>query len=216
MGLVDLLLPASCAGCGRYGAVLCSVCRDGFIPASVARDRFFAPDPGVVVGDACSVALAAFRHDGITRRSLTRLKYGGAGRLAGPLAEAALPTLRILVRISGPVALVPVPVHPARERERGYNQAALLARGLGSRLHLPVREVLARRRETTKQHRLNRAARLRNLRGAFSLADGVTVPLRVIIVDDILTTSATLEACASTLTDAGASAVYGFAVAREV
>ena len=118
--------------------------------------------------------------------------------------------------MSGRLPIVPVPVHPDRRRERGYNQAALLAGWLGRSAGLPVTEALVRGRATTRQHRLDRAGRLRNLRDAFRLAEGARPPPSVIVVDDILTTSATLEACAGVLRDAGCRAVYGFAVAREV
>ncbi len=77
-----------------------------------------------------------------------------------------------------------------------------------------MRPSLERTRQTTKQHRLNRSARLHNLRGAFEAVG--SVPTVVILVDDIITTTATLEACASVLCEAGAHDVYGFAVAREV
>jgi ComF family protein len=111
---------------------------------------------------------------------------------------------------------VPVPVHAERLRQRGYNQAALLAQELGTRFGIPVAELLARRRATTKQHRLDRAARLRNLWDAFALMPGRAMPARVILVDDILTTSATLEACAAVLRSGGCREVFGFALAREV
>ncbi|HEX7067702.1 MAG TPA: ComF family protein, partial [Candidatus Limnocylindria bacterium] len=139
------------------------------------------------------------------------LKYSGASRLAPMLARPAAPSLRTLVSISGPAALVPVPVHAERRRERGYNQAELIARALG-----PSHLILERVRPTTKQHRLDRAARLANLRGAFRVASGVSVPPVAVLVDDIITTTATLEACASVLRETGVEAVYGFAVAREV
>lgn len=170
----------------------------------------------MVVGDALILALAAFEHAGVGRRALQRLKYGGAGRLAAPLAQAAIPSLHQLLAISGRAPLVPVPVHPARLRQRGYNQAALLATLLGQEAKLPVADLLVRRRATTRQHGLNRAARLHNLRGAFQVPDGITAPATAIVVDDILTTSATLEACALALRSAGASQVFGFAIAREV
>jgi predicted amidophosphoribosyltransferase len=107
-------------------------------------------------------------------------------------------------------------VHAARERQRGYNQAALLARALGAGAGLPVLDVLERRRSTIRQHGLGKAARLHNLRGAFTLRSGSRAPPQAILVDDILTTSATLEACAQVLRAAGAGVVYGFAIAREV
>ena len=81
---------------------------------------------------------------------------------------------------------------------------------------MPTAELLVRRRATTRQHRLDRAARLRNLRDAFGVRPDARAPPAVILVDDILTTSATLEACAAVLRDAGAAQVFGFAVAREV
>ena len=113
--------------------------------------------------------------------------------------------------------LVPVPVHRERLRERGYNQAELIARAMGSAVGLPVIDRLERVRPTTKQHRLDRAARLANLRAAFSVrAAATSMPAAVIVVDDIVTTTATLEACASVLRSAGVREVYGFAVAREI
>jgi len=216
MALIDVLLPPSCAGCGRYGSPLCDACRASFRPASPAADRFWVGDAGVVVGDTLTLAIAAFRYEGPLRRALQRLKYGGAGRLASPLATAALPAFDDLTEVCGPLPLVPVPVHPIRLRERGYNQAALLARRLAVHRTVPVRELLIRARATTKQHRLDRAARLRNLRGAFLMRNAARPPPRVILVDDILTTSATLEACAAALMAAGCDHVYGFTLAREV
>ena len=215
MRLLDLLLPPACAGCGRSGALFCSDCLSRLRPPFDVRDRFVAPDAGIVVGDALLLAVAAFAYEGPMRRALWALKYSGASRLAPPLADAALPTLRSLLLVAGPGAvLVPVPVHAERRAVRGYNQAELLGRGLSRRSGLPLSAVLERTRPTTKQHRLNRVARLNNLRGAFAVVS--RPPATVILVDDIITTTATLEACASVLRDAGCQAVYGLAVAREV
>ena len=211
-----MLLPAACAGCGRYGATLCRACVGALRPTAATTDRFLAADPGVVVGDALDLALAAFAYEGALRKALAGLKYGSAARVAGPLSERAAARLAELAAIAGPARLVPVPIHPQRLRERGYNQAALLAAGLGRVARLPAAELLIRRRATTRQHRLDRAARLRNLRDAFALRSDARAPPVVILVDDILTTSATLEACAAVLREAGAEHVYGFAVAREV
>jgi ComF family protein len=214
MRLLDLLLPPACAGCGDPGALFCSACRQQLRPPSNGRDRFMAPDAGVVVGENLSVALAAFAYEGPMRRALAALKYTGASRLAPMLSDLASPTLDRILAIGGPATLVPVPVHRDRLAERGYNQAALLADALGRARRLGVRPALERVRPTTKQHRLNRAARLANLRGAFAAAG--RVPLVVILVDDIITTTATLEACSTVLRGAGADAVYGIGIAREV
>lgn len=216
LALLDLLMPPACAACGRSGALLCPECLNAFRPPSRAADRFLAPDAGVVLGDSLSLGVTAFAYEGPMRRSLAALKYAGASRMAPILARAADPALRGLLDLSGPSMLVPVPLHPERRRARGYNQAELLCRSLAERTGLPTGNVLRRARPTTRQHRLNRVARLHNLREAFVVHPPFSLPDSVILVDDIVTTAATLEACASVLRDAGCATVYGFAVAREV
>ncbi len=161
-----------------------------------------------------AVALVAFAYDGPIRRALAALKYTGASRLAPILAELTLPTLDRLLTVADRPVLVPIPVHPERLVDRGYNQAALLAEGLARPRRLLVAPALERVRPTTKQHRLNRVARLANLRGAFAVTG--RAPAMVILVDDIITTTATLEACAGVLREAGCQAIYGIGVAREV
>ena len=216
MALLDLLLPPACAGCGRAGDLVCKTCLRRLRAPAAPADRFYAPDAGMVIGDALALAVAAFAYEPTLRRILQRLKYMGGSRLAKPLADAATPALRTLLALSGPATLVPVPVHVERQRERGYNQAELLARELARGTSSSVATLLARTMATTKQHRLDRAGRLRNLRGAFAVNAAARPPPSVIVVDDILTTSATLETCASVLQGAGVMHVYGFAIGREV
>jgi len=214
MQLLDVLLPPSCVSCRRRGSLLCAACLRAVRPAGSQADRFVLPDAGTVVGDALHLAVAGCAHDGPTRSALAALKYTGARRLVPILADMTRPALERVLTISGPAHLVPVPVHAERRAARGYNQAELLAVELGGRCALPVAKSLERSHATVKQHRLNRGARLANLRGAF-VATG-RVPRVAIVVDDIITTSATLEACAATLVAAGCEEVYGVAVAREV
>ena len=216
MDLLGALLPAACVGCGRYGALLCGTCLGSLRPPGNASDRFLAPDPGVVVGEALEAAVAAFAYEGPLRRALAGLKYGGAARVAGALADRARGRMTTLQAMAGDAVLVPVPVHADRLRERGYNQSGLLASALGRRSRLPLADLLVRERATAQQHRLDRAARLRNLRDAFATRPGSRPPPVAILIDDILTTSATLEACAAVLRAAGSSRVLGFAIAREV
>lgn len=215
MRLLDLLLPPACSGCGRSaGTLLCGSCRARLRAPSDALDRFVVADAGAVVGERLRLAMAAYAYEGPMRRALAALKYSGAAQVAPVLAGLAAPTLDRLRAISGDAILVPVPVHAERLAARGYDQAVLLADGLRRRSGLRVVPALVRVRATTKQHRLDRAARLRNLRGAFAI-NGRAPPV-AILVDDIITTTATLEACAGVLHDAGCKAVYALAIAREV
>lgn len=216
MALLDIVLPPACAGCGRFGVLLCARCLADFRAPADPSDRFVVADGRVVVGEQVIAALTAFAYDGAVRRVLQRVKYAGTARVAEALARASLPALRALLAVSGSATLVPVPLHPARLRERGFNQAALLSGALADGAAVPTANLLVRHRATAKQHGLDRTARIRNLAGAFGVVDERTPPPTVVIVDDILTTSATMESCAIVLRAAGCQRVYGFALAREV
>lgn len=216
MALLDIVLPPACAGCGDFGVLLCARCLADFRAPADPSGRFVVADGGIVVGEHVIAAMTAFAYDGAIRRVLQRVKYAGTARVAEALARASLPALRVLLTVSGPATLVPVPLHPARLRERGFNQAALLSGALADGAAVPTANLLVRHRATAKQHGLDRTARIRNLAGAFGVADERTRPPTVVIVDDILTTSATMESCAIILRAAGCQCVYGFALAREV
>lgn len=154
---------------------------------------------------------AAFLYRHPLDRLLPRLKFHGgldsARLLAGLFADAARQWPR-------PDALVAVPLHIARLRQRGYDQALELARPLAGRLGLPLRtDLLRRARPTTAQSRLDAAARRRNLRGAFVAADR-RMPAHVALIDDVMTTGATLHAAAMALRHAGVARVDAWVVAR--
>jgi ComF family protein len=212
--LLDLALPARCPGCGREGDPICRGCRPSLevrlerpagapiglpaqLPAPLVQLEWAAPFAGTV---------------------LHALKYSGEHRLAEPLGEAA--ARRWWRAGAGGDLVVPVPVHAERARERGYDQAALLAEVIGDRLGLPTATILDRHRRTVAQFDLDRAHRGANVSGAFRLRSGRTTAASVhgrwiIVVDDVTTTGATLAACAETLMVAGALAVSGLTVARE-
>jgi ComF family protein len=215
--LLDLALPARCPGCGREGDPICRACRPSLevrlerpagapiglpaqLPAPLVQLEWAAPFAGTV------------------RAALHALKYSGERRLAGPLGEAA--AQRWWRAGAGGDLVVPVPVHAERARERGYDQAALLAEVVGDHLGLPTATILERHRPTVAQFDLDRVHRGTNVSGAFRLRSGRTTEASmhgrwVIVVDDVTTTGATLAACAETLMAAGALAVSGLTVARE-
>jgi competence protein ComFC len=108
-----------------------------------------------------------------------------------------------------------VPLHPARQRERGFNQAAVLAEMLSAHMSIQMRPVLERIRFTTTQTAFDRAERMENLRDAFRLRkNGDVRELRVLLIDDVLTTGSTLSECARILKHAGARSVYAATAAR--
>jgi ComF family protein len=214
--LLDLALPASCAGCGREGDVLCGEC----LPALRARATMPAGTPIGLPSETPEPLLqlewcAPF--SGPVRRLLHGLKYAGELRAVEPLAMAIAERWRRAG--AGGDTMVHVPVHRERRRERGYDQAERIAQAAARLLGLPHLAALERERATTAQYRLDRARRAANVDGAFRLADGIA-PRAVaghwfVLVDDVVTTGATLAACARVLLDAGAMGVSAVTVARE-
>jgi ComF family protein len=158
-----------------------------------------------------SAARAIGAYDGTLRDIIHALKYDRRRSLAAPLA-ARLRIHGAGVLVGADIA-VPVPLHRSRRRRRGFNPAADLARHLG----LPFADVLRRTRPTPSQTDLPAARRYANVRGAFALRRRHDVAGRcVVLVDDVSTTGATLEACARVLVDAGAREVRALTVARAV
>jgi ComF family protein len=213
--VLDLLLPPSCPGCGVEGAALCPGCRRHLArrlnePAGAPIGLAVAHPAGLAQLEWCCA------YSGPARACLHALKYDGEKRLVMPLAELMAARWQ-RVGIGGDV-LVPVPVHAARRRQRGFDQAELLARGVGRVLGLPVALALSRATQTRAQHSLDRRARAANVGQAFMVTAAGETDLSgrwAVLVDDVVTTGATLSGCAAALYAAGAAAVSGLALARE-
>jgi competence protein ComFC len=161
-------------------------------------------------------AVAAFRSRGVVRQIMHGFKYGQQIHLRHPIADWLAETLRD-PRLDGRRfdLVVPVPLHPTRKRERGFNQAELLAELLCARSGLVLRPVLDRIRYTTTQTAFDRAERMENLHNAFRLRKKADVRgLRVLLIDDVLTTGSTLSECARVLRAGGAHSVHAATAAR--
>jgi ComF family protein len=228
---IDLLYPAGCPNCGvdvgRVGefCAKCDQALESLIPpyCEICSLPFEGHFVGPFQCPNCQgrslhfgAATASMRSKGIVRELIHRFKYRGEMQLLDtfiPWMRTALLDPR-LPDFDLPL-LVPVPLHPARRRERGFNQAELLARSLGKAENWPVEEVIRRIRYTTTQTALDRSERSRNLDGAFVLRPKADVEGRdIILVDDVLTTCSTVDECARVLLGAGAKSVWAIAVAR--
>lgn len=157
-----------------------------------------------------------FRFEGAVRAAIISFKYRGVRALAPHLA--ALLDAYLAGNALPAEVLVPVPLHERRLRERGYNQSALLARELGRLAHLPVAgDALVRRHHSGQQARArDLAERYRNVAGAFVGSGAGVVGRKVLLIDDVSTSGATLDACAAALKAAGAEGVWGLVLALEM
>lgn len=209
-GLLDIVYPPRCLGCGQRAESpqlpLCPSCLESMerAPAMAVAARLDRLSVGRGALDGAR-ALWVFDKSGVLQDLQHALKYGDRprygvplGRLMGDAYAADRPS---------PSGVVPIPLHPTRRLERGYNQAAMLGRGVADALDVPLRaEVLARPHPTRSQTHLSRRERWKNVRNAFTAMPDAA-DAHWLLVDDVLTTGSTAVAAALTLRDAGASAV---------
>ncbi len=241
--LLDLVFPPFCPVCQRRLGEgrrdpLCGVCWESLDRIAPPYCRVcglpFVRLPALEVaptlgaGHLCGLcrrrpppfayARAAVRYGEVAREAVHALKFGGRRALAAPLGDLVAEIAADALPAGAPDLLAPVPLHPRRERERGFNQAFLLARRVGDAWRVPVcADVLTRTLATRPQTELTAKARRGNVRGAFALRRPELVAGRhVVLVDDIFTTGSTVTACARCLREGGASAVGVLTVARAI
>jgi len=229
--LVELFYPSNCVGCGLAQApeiFLCDECR-----ASTPRisppfcQRCSRPFEGAIAGPfscpncedtalAFDCAVSIYQAKGVLRDLIHRFKYGGQYYLRRLLTDILLEAMKDERITAVPVdALVPVPLHPSRRRERGFNQAEALAQMLARKTGIPVQDCLQRSSYTRTQTQFDRSERRRNLRNAFKLRKNNAVAGKnLVLLDDVLTTGSTLHECAVVLHQAGAESVRAITVAR--
>lgn len=233
---LDALFPPHCAGCAGW-------CRDPFCERCTPLLRpIFAPlcnicgapfDPlahSTAICASCRAAAPSFRaarsvwhFEGPLRAAIHRFKYSQKSALAARLAPHLAQKLEedAVLRGFAPQFLVPVPLHRTRLKKRGFNQSFLLATELGRLIDVETREILCRTRDTAPQVELGREDRAKNVRGAFALdassrrLDGNWKGARILLIDDVFTTGATLGEAAKTLKKAGAGEICALTLGRQ-
>ena len=209
--LLDLLYPPKCPFCGRV------VDRGAPIPCPRCRDALPWVDPADVCAppEGCDACLSPLWYRDPVREAVRQYKFQGGRNHAAALGT--LMARRLAQGWDAPADLVTwTPLSRKRRKERGYDQAELLARRVGELAGLPVVPTLEKARNTAAQsHLSDDSARLANVQGAYRLLDGAELAgKRVVLVDDVVTTGATLSQCALLLKGAGAAQVVALTLAR--
>ena len=232
--VLSVLFPPRCVGCGDFESHLCASCREALdVIGPDCCPRCGEPGPAPQVGGRCrqcmgrqlpyAGARAAFRHQGVARRLVADFKFGGQPVLGRVMADVARPAFREYVSRIAPedrIVITWVPSHRKVQRQRGYNQAELLARHLSSGPLPLARASLVRKTVSTRHQRgLGRAGRQDNLHGVFSLEERekTGLPSRaeaVIVIDDVYTTGATAKEVSSVLAAGIGLPVYVFTFSR--
>lgn len=222
--VLDLLFPPRCVGCGASGSFLCSQCQSALphLSPPLCAKCGKSLSSGTLCYDCenhpkeIEGIRSLFPFDRVMRQAILQFKYQNVKALAAPLAQLMGEYLSAHPLPAD--TLVPVPLHPRRLRERGYNQSSLLARELAKLASLPIVEgALLRLKNTPPQTRTNSAEdRQSNVAGAFTCRDQRVEGRRILLIDDVCTSGATLDACATALKAAGATSVWGLTLAREV
>lgn len=216
--VLDMIYPRRCPVCDdavtRPGLYICEECMDAFEPV---REPYCMKcgsplnDEGKITCGDCMKrehefvsGRAAFVYDDVLKESVYRYKYGGRAEYADFYADAMISRLENYIRSCKADAVIPIPLHPSRQRKRGYNQAELLADRISVRLGIPVRkDILKRSAKTRVQKSLRAGQRQINLKNAFKI-DSDDVKLKnILLVDDIYTTGSTMDAAARCLKEAG-------------
>jgi ComF family protein len=220
---LDILFPKRCLGCGHGGAFICQDCQrklpyliSPVCPVCGSPRLEAAICPKCLTGGYLDGVRSVFSFEGVIRRAIHEFKYHNLRAISGTLASFLAGGFSHY-GLKGDL-IVPVPLHPRRLKERGYNHSFLLARDFGELVGLEVLpQALVRTRYSEPQvSSKGLAERQHNVEGAFACYSDRIEEKHVILIDDVVTSGATLGACASALKKAGAAWVWGFTLAREL
>jgi ComF family protein len=221
---LNILFPQKCLGCGEEGELICPTCRRS-LPAIIPPicPQCGRPQSSSIMCPSCVAGRYAIdgirsplKFEGVAREAIHQFKYKNLRSLAGPLASVMG---EYLVKYPLQVQLlVPVPLHAKRLKERGYNQSSLLAGELSKITGLPLaNDLVVRIKYLGPQAKTRNAEeRRQNVKTAFACGTSTLRGGDILLIDDVSTSGATLDACAAALKSAGANSVWGLVAAREL
>lgn len=205
--VLDCIFPQSCLGCGQDDIFLCNNCR-----TTITSPGYFE-EPGHQI--TALQSLTKYEHGSVTSNLIESLKYNFSANARAEITQWITNSTEILHTIEADL-IIPIPLHPRRQAERGFNQAQIIARPVATYLNKPlVITALCRVKSTKQQALLGKIERAKNTAGAFSVQKKNAIQGKTcLLVDDVYTTGSTMQAAAKALLDAGAAKVIGFTLAR--
>lgn len=228
MFLFDILFPKRCLGCGRFGYYFCHRCiiqikynqrNEAICPVCEKLAIGGVTHPRCRSRYTIDGLTSFFRYDGVVKKAIKQIKYGFHFDIANELVNIIPLTShnnQLPINNYQSAIIVPIPLHPRRFRERGFNQAAMLGSALAKKLSVEVRTDILRRTLYTKPQveMKSRKERLTNMNHVFALSPDILIPNVVFLLDDVFTTGATMRAAASVLKRAGVKFVWAITIAR--
>lgn len=225
MGILDLIFPKRCVSCKRFGEYVCKNClskikklRNTICPMCERASFDGKTHPGCRTRYSLDGSTVFYKYDGPVRAAIKRLKYKPyLSELVNTLVVSILDSIESKRGQFIHFVIVPVPLHPQRERERGFNQAALIGKELAQKLNIEFKDdILKRTRYTKPQVELKGEERRKNISDAFAIAPNILVSQypNILLIDDVWTTGSTMRACGNVLKRAGAKKVWAMTLVR--
>lgn len=212
--LADFFYPSACLSCKvRLNPAEKHICTSCWASLKAVGETDYE---GILRFDAIDAIHSGYYYDDVLQKSIHALKYDRALSLIPKFAARLEAVWHLNTNLKKATLITAIPLNPIRKRERGYNQAELLGRAVGHLIGVPYAETLQRLRHTESQTKMNTADdRIKNVEGVFDVIAGVDIKSQsVIIVDDVITTGSTANACAAALKKVGASKVFVLTVGR--
>lgn len=214
---LNLLFPKYCLGCGKEGVYICKNCEvylteNACICPVCGQGSFWGETHKKCLGKYTLDGLTSlWDFDGIIRKAIYRIKYGGEWSISNDLISQIENRFNLF---SGAYKIAYVPMFKKKENARGFNQSEIIAKELGKKLNFPTIRILEKTKDTRDQASLKKEERKENIKGCFKVLENLAP--KIILVDDVFTTGATISECCRVLKNNGAEIVWGFTLARAI
>lgn len=223
MNIIDFFFPKKCFGCGKHGNYFCDLCRQNLLtPKQICIECFRSSVDGKThtkcQRNFCLDGFTSvFKYEGAVKRSLISLKYKFAYDIAYELAEViANRLLSVSFLFSGYSLVIPVPLHKKRENWRGFNQSEIFSKKIAEFLHLEYcNKALVKLKNQRPQALLKRDERLKNVKSSYEIINKIQIANKnILLIDDVVTTGATIKETCKILKENGAKLVWGVTIAH--